>query len=172
MAKKLYSGRIVQLEVERVRLPNQVEIDLEVVRHPGAAAIVATSGPEVVLIHQYRFAGGGYLWEIPAGTLESAEAPDVCARRELREEAGLEAKRMTSLGHVLTTPGFCDERIHIFLAQDLLAFDTQHEADEVISEIRYVPWEDIGGMIDRGEIVDGKTLVGLYHAARRLGVTI
>jgi ADP-ribose pyrophosphatase len=170
MRRGVYDGRIIRVEVERVRLPNDVEIDLDIVRHPGASAVVAATAEDVVLIRQYRFAGGGFLWEVPAGTLQSGEAPEACARRELEEEAGLVAEEMRSLGSILTTPGFCDERIHLYLALGLKRLPVRHDADEVITEVRTIPWTRIGGMIDAGEIVDAKSLVALYHGARSLRV--
>ncbi len=170
MKRKVYDGRIVHLEVERVTLPNQVEVDLEIVRHPGASAVVAEEGGEVILIRQYRHAGGGYLWEIPAGTLQSGEEPDACARRELAEEAGVEAGELMHLGSVLTTPGFCDERIHLFLARQLHPVATSHDRDEVITEVRRMPWDEVLRMMGSADIVDAKSLVGLYHAARWLGI--
>jgi len=158
----------VHLDIERVSLPNGVEVDLEMIRHPGAAAVVACTASEVTLIRQYRFAAGGYLWEIPAGTLDPGETPDVCARRELREEAGVDADELIPLGSVLTTPGFCDERIHIYLARGLHRATTKHDLDEVITEVREVGWDSVFAMMEAGEIVDAKSLVGLYKAARWL----
>jgi ADP-ribose pyrophosphatase len=172
MARSVYDGRIIRVEVAHVHLPNGVAIDLDMVRHPGAAAVVASGPDGVVLIRQYRFASGGYLWEIPAGTLHPGEPPEDCARRELEEEAGLAAEEIQPLGSILTTPGFCDERIHLFVARGLHPLATRHDADEVIAEVRSVPWIGVGPMIDRGEIVDAKSLVALYHAARRLGMPL
>jgi ADP-ribose pyrophosphatase len=172
MARRIYGGRIITVEVEHVRLPTNVEIDLELVRHPGAAAVVAATDSEVLLIRQYRFAAGGYLWEIPAGTLYPGETPEACARRELREEAGVDADEFCSLGYILTTPGFCDERIHLYLARGLREFGTRHDADEVISEIRRVGWDRVFDMIQSGEIVDAKSLVGLYRACGQLGLAL
>jgi len=172
MGRRVYDGRIVNVDIERIRLPNQLEIDLELIRHPGAAAVVACTASEVVLIRQYRFAAGGYIWEIPAGTLNPGEAPEACALRELREEAGLKADEIIPLGHILTTPGFCDERIHIYLARGLHAAATKHDLDEVITEVRHVEWDSVFAMIQEGEITDAKTLVGLYKASRWLGLPV
>jgi len=172
MGRSVYEGRIIRLEVERVRLPNDVEIDLDVVRHPGAAAVVAATADDVVLIRQYRFAAGGFLWEVPAGTLQPGEAPEACARRELEEEAGLAADEIRGLGSILTTPGFCDERIHLYLALGLKRLPVRRDADEVITEVRTVPWHRIGPMVDTGEIVDAKSLIALYHGARSLRVAL
>src|SRR5262249_15583203 len=133
-----------------------------------AAAAVDAGGP-VVLIRQYRHAAGGYIWELPAGLLASpSEQPEQCARRELREEAGLEARDVVHLGTIFTTPGFCDERIHLFLARGLVARQHAHEQDEVIGEIARRPLAAALDMIRRGDIVDGKTIAGLHLAAAAL----
>ncbi len=172
MNREIYSGRIVNLRVERVRLPNGIEVDLELMHHPGAAAVAAVDDAgAVVLVRQYRHAAGGWLWELPAGILDAGEAPEHCAARELREETGVQAQRLERLGSLLTTPGFCDERIHVFLARGLTDGGHAPEADEVIAEIRRIPLADALAMVRRGEIVDGKTVAGLFLAAAALGVT-
>ena len=167
---QIYKGRIVDLRVESVRLPNGVTVELELMHHPGAAAVVAADErDQVVLIRQYRHASGGYLWELPAGVLASpGEAPEACAARELREETGLVAERLRRLGSILTTPGFCDERIHLFLARGLREESHAHEADEVITEITRFPVEQAIAMVRDGTIVDGKTVAGLFLAAAAL----
>jgi len=170
MGRKVYDGRIVHLEIERVTLPNGVDVDLEIVRHPGASAVVAEDDGAVILIRQYRYAGDGYIWEVPAGTLQPGEVPDACARRELAEEAGVEASEVVPLGSILTTPGFCDERIHLFLARRLRSVATHHDHDEVITDVCRLEWPAVLGMIASGEIVDAKSLVALYRAAHWLGV--
>src|SRR5512134_3707153 len=117
-SREIYRGRIVQLFLDEVTLPNDTRVTLEIVRHPGAAAIVALDDRnEVILIHQFRHAAGGFIWELPAGVLHDGEKPMDCAARELREETGFVAGELVSLGSILTTPGFCDERIHLFLAR-------------------------------------------------------
>jgi ADP-ribose pyrophosphatase len=172
MGRQIYKGRIVDLRVERVVLPNGTTVELELMHHAGAAAVVAVDErDQVVIIHQYRHAAGGYLWELPAGILASpAEPPQTCAARELREEAGLEAAELTHLGSIFTTPGFCDERIHLFLARGLAEGPHGREADEVIAEVARVPLTDALAMVRRGEIVDGKTIAGLHLAAGALGL--
>jgi ADP-ribose pyrophosphatase len=168
MAERIiYEGRIVKLRIESVRLPNGEVVELELMRHPGASAVAAVDDDgRVVLIHQYRHAAGGYVWELPAGVLDhKAEAPDACAVRELREEVGIEAREWRPLGKIFTTPGFCDEQIHLFLARGLTHTAHARDHDEVIDEVREVPLDDALDMIRRGEIVDGKTVAGLYRAA-------
>ena len=170
MIRQLYKGRIVDLRLERVTLPNGTVVDLELMHHPGASAVAAVDEAcQVVLIRQYRHAAGGYIWELPAGVLDGPEAPAACAARELREEVGLVAKELRPLGSMLTTPGFCDERIHLFLARGLRDEGHSHEPDEVIAEIRRVPLADALEMIRVGEIVDGKTIAGLHLAAAAVG---
>jgi ADP-ribose pyrophosphatase len=171
MAREIYKGRIVDLRLERVTLPNGTVVDLEVMRHPGASAVAAVDDQgRVSLIRQYRYAAGGFIWELPAGVLDSPEEPpEACAARELREETGLVAAELRRLGTILTTPGFCDERIHLFLARGLREEAHGHAADEVIAEIARVPLAEALAMIRRGEIVDGKTIAGLHLAAAALG---
>ena len=165
--QEIYDGRIVKLRLERVALPNGTTVTLEIVRHGGASAVAAVDADgRVVLIRQYRYAAGGYIWELPAGILQSKdEAPLDCAVRELREETGLSARIWRPLGSIVTTPGFTDERIHLFLARDLEQGDHTRDHDEVIAETRSVPLAEAIAMVRRGEIVDGKTIAGLYLAA-------
>jgi len=172
VTREIYRGRIVDLRVERVRLPNGVDVDLEIVRHIGAAAVAAVDDDgAIVLIRQWRHAAGGWLWEIPAGLLDAPdEPPHECAARELREETGFAAAELTPLGQFLPTPGFCDERVHLFLARGLRDGDHAREHDEVIAEIRRVPLREAVAMVRRGEIVDGKTVAGVFWAAIALGV--
>ena len=171
MSRQIYKGRIVDLRLERVTLPNGHAVDLEVMHHPGASAVAAVDDAQrVVLIRQFRHAAGGYIWELPAGVLGAGEAPAACAARELREETGLVAAELRQLGTILTTPGFCDERIHLFLAQGLGEEAHAHEADEVIAEIARLPLREALGRIRTGDIVDGKTIAGLHLAAAALGL--
>jgi ADP-ribose pyrophosphatase len=173
MRRQVYAGRIVDLGVEDVTLPNGAHVALEVIRHKGAAAVVAVDDAgAVVLIRQYRHAAGGYLWELPAGVLDHpGEPPAACAGRELREETGLVARELEALGTIFTTPGFTDERIHLFLARGLTEESTARDADEDIVEVVRMPLADALARACAGEIVDGKTICGLYLASARLGVT-
>jgi ADP-ribose pyrophosphatase len=172
MRRQVYRGRVVDLGVERVTLPNGVETELEVLRHAGAAAVVAIDGERrAVLIHQYRHAAGGFLWEIPAGLLHAGEAPEACARRELAEEVGLAAGRLRALGTMWPTPGYSDERIHLFVADELTPASMAHEEDEVIERIERVPLAQAVAMVRRGEIADAKTALGLLWAAAELGTS-
>lgn len=174
--RRVYTGRILNLDVDTVRFPDGSQGELEMIRHPGAAAVVPVASdptgpdPVVLMIRQYRYAAGGPLWEIPAGRLEPGEAPETCAHRELREEAGVTAGRLERLTTIWTTPGFTDEAIHLFLARDLAAATAAHEPDEFIEAIPRPLSEVLAGIRD-GEIRDSKTIVGiLYVAGFRLGM--
>jgi ADP-ribose pyrophosphatase len=165
---QIYKGRIVDLRLEEVTLPNQATVTLEMIRHPGAAAVVAVDDARLVtLIHQFRHAAGGFIWEIPAGKLDAGEQPAHCAARELREEAGLAAAEFIPLGSILTAPGFCDERIHLFLARQLTAVPQQLDDDEVLS-VSHLPLAHAIEMIRTGEIQDAKSIAGLHQAAAYL----
>jgi ADP-ribose pyrophosphatase len=157
----VHRGRVFLLVKENVTLDNGRTTDLEFVEHPGAAAIVPlTAAGEVVLIRQYRHAIGGYIWEIPAGTLNAGEPPLDCARRELIEEAGFSAADWQALGEITPVPGYSNERIHIFLASDLRPAQQDLDPDEVIAVHRFSLTEAVA-MIGRGEIQDAKSICGL-----------
>jgi ADP-ribose pyrophosphatase len=158
---------VVDLWLEDAQLPNGVRVELEVVRHAGAAAVVALDRRQnVTLVYQYRHAAGGYIWEVPAGKLDG-DSPEHCARRELQEEAGLRADRWIRLGCILTTPGFSDERIHLFLAQELSEGTQQLESDEVLRVVQ-LPLQEALAMIQRGEIADAKSIAALHLASSYL----
>jgi len=158
----------VDLGLETVQLPGRAPIELEVVRHPGGAAVVALD-PEwrVCLLRQYRHAAGGWLWELPAGKLEPDEPAQVTARRELEEEAGLQAGHWHRLGSVFTTPGFCDEQISLYMATELTMVGARPQAHEAI-EIHWLPFRSALQWCHEGEIRDAKTIVGLFLAAGQL----
>jgi ADP-ribose pyrophosphatase len=163
--RQIYKGRVVDLRLEEVTLPNQVTITLELIRHPGAAAVVPLHEDDsVTLVHQYRHAAGGFIWEVPAGKLDGGEDPVCCATRELREEVGLLADEFVLVGTILTAPGFCDERIHLFVARGLTPTAQQLDQDEVLSVSR-MPLMRALHMIRTGEIQDAKTIAALHHAA-------
>jgi len=154
---------------ERVQLPNGRELELEIVRHPGAAAIVPFASPdEVVLIRQYRHAAEGTILEVPAGKIDPGESPEDCAVRELEEEAGQRAGRLQPLGWIWTTPGFTDEKIHLFAAFDLTQVPPRPEDDESIETLR-VPFQEALDLVWSGELRDAKSSLALLHAARVLG---
>jgi len=164
------SGFRIQLSRERVRLPNGRVAELDIVRHPGASAVVPfENDDDVLLIRQYRHAAGGEILEVPAGKLDPGDTPESCAARELEEEAGRRAGRIEHLGWIFTTPGFTDEVIHLFAAFDLEPIPTRHEDDEVIEVLR-VPLREALEKVWRGEINDAKSALALLHAARHMGL--
>lgn len=167
----IYRGKALTLNRERAVFPNGHQAELEIVRHPGGAGAVAvdTQG-RVCLIRQYRHAIAAWLWEIPAGRIEHGEAPSSTAERELAEEAGLIAARWSSLGEILPSPGICDERIHLFLAEGLSETPHAHESLEFI-EIHWLPFTEALQWAEQGEITDAKTLVALMRAASHLQKT-
>jgi len=172
---RLYEGKIFNLDLDRIRYPDGSEAEMAIVRHPGASAIVpflsdpAGEDPDLLLLRQYRYAAGGYLYEIPAGRLDGDEQPLDCAQRELREETGCTAASVQEMCAPFMTPGFADERIHIFLATGLTRGDTAHEADEFV-EVEVVKLSRALAMIEQGEIIDAKSIVGILFAAGfRLG---
>jgi len=165
--KPIHRGRILDIGIERVRLPNGVEADLEIVRHPGAAAIVPIGDDgRVLLIRQYRYAAGGFLLEIPAGTRNAGELARDCALRELTEETGVRAGELIDLGEVVPVPGYSTERIHLFAARRLERAAQALDPDELI-EVQPVAFAEIGRMLVDGTIVDAKSIVALCRARAR-----
>jgi len=166
--RQIYKGKVVDLVVERVELPNGSVTELEVIRHPGAAAMVPlTAEGRILLVRQYRHATTGWLLEVPAGKLDPGEAPEVCAARELEEEVGFGTRDLISLGWIWTTPGFTNEKIWLYLARDLVAGHQALEGDEVLT-VESVPLDKAIAMVHEGEICDGKSVCALLRAAAYL----
>jgi 8-oxo-dGTP pyrophosphatase MutT (NUDIX family) len=164
----LSQGRVFDFRRENVTLENGVTVDLDIVRHPGASAIVPLFPDDtVILIKQYRHAIGNFIWEIPAGTLDPDETPIECAKRELIEESGFSANTWQRLGEIIPVPGYSDERIHIFLATDLLPSNQDLDEDEML-DIHKVKRVEAVRMIHKGLIQDAKTISGLFLAAHWL----
>jgi 8-oxo-dGTP pyrophosphatase MutT (NUDIX family) len=160
----IFKGKVIDLGLEQVRLPTGRDVQLEVIRHPGGAAVVAVDERQrVCLLRQYRHAAGGWLWELPAGKIDPGEGPAATAERELAEEAGLFAASWDSLGYLHSSPGVFTEVIHLYLARGLSEIDLGHEADEVI-EVHWFPLADALIWCADGNITDAKTLIGLYRA--------
>lgn len=169
-SRRVYTGKVISLDVDVVRFPDGSVGELEMIRHPGASAIVPFlsdprgEDPQVLLIRQYRYAAEGYLLEIPAGRLDTGEDPRDCARRELKEETGCSAVEVDYLFTMYTTPGFTDEKIHLFMATGLVAGEAKHEADEFLA-LEPMLLSRALELIETGEIKDAKTALGLLFAA-------
>ena len=161
MTRNIFTGKVITLNIDTVTLPNGVTIDLEMVRHPGAAAVVPLKDNEtVVLIKQFRHAAGGFIYEIPAGKLDPGEDPLHCAARELEEEIGYIPGRLERLTSILTAPGFTDEVIHIYKATEMTPGRQRLDRDEVL-EILEISLKEAIRMVGAGLIRDAKTIVGL-----------
>ena len=159
----MFEGRIIRVERERVTLANGHTTVLEAVRHRGSVVIVAVPAPDrLILIRQFRPVIERWIWELPAGSLDPGEAPDTAVVRECEEEIGLTPKRIRSLGSWYPTPGFCDEIMHFYLCEDLIAPEgpVTRDEDEQI-EPATVTFDDVREMIADGRVVDMKTVVGL-----------
>ena len=165
-SRRVYHGRVIDLDLDEVEFPNGTRGQLEMIRHPGAAAVVpfldppTAPDPRVVLIRQFRHAADAHIYEIPAGRLDHEESPDQCARRELSEETGYRAAQVALLTTIYTTPGFTDERIHLFWAVDLRAGQPAREPDELIEPV-ILRWSALWERVRHGEIADAKTLTAL-----------
>lgn len=171
----LYDGRVVHLSLDSVRFPGGRRGTLELVSHPGAAAVLpfldppTSPDPRIVLVHQYRYAAGGVLWEVPAGVPDSSSESWVdCARRELKEETGFAAGDLRYLTRILTTPGFTDEVIQLFVASDLTIGTTDRDEDEFL-EVVEMPFSRALDGVREGRIVDGKSVAILLFASSFLG---
>jgi len=166
--RNVFTGRVLKLNLEQVRLPNGQVAELEIAHHPGGAAVVAVDAEgRVCLLRQFRHAAGGWLTELPAGKLDGGEPPLECARRELAEEAGVSAGRWQKLGQYFSSPGVLTEVIHLFLARDLAPADAQPEDHEVF-EVQWVPLDEAIAMAAGGGLQDGKSIVGLLWAQAAL----
>lgn len=164
----VFNGVVISVDVEQVSLPNGTTARYEIVRHPGGAAVVAIDrARRVCLLRQFRPAGGGWIWELPAGRLEPGEPPENTAKRELREEAGCDAGHWESLGSILSSPGVFAETIHLYLALELATGEARHEQHEVI-EVHWLPLDDAVRKARDGELRDAKTVIGLLRAAARV----
>ena len=170
-SRPVHDGRIVKLSVDRVRFPDGSEGDLEMIRHSGAAAVLPVMSdpqgddPQIMLIRQYRYASGGYMLEVPAGRpSHTGEDWELCARRELEEETGMVAGQLQYLTAIYTTPGFTDEKIHLYMATDLTTGTSSLDVDEFLEPL-IMPLSEALKKIRSGEINDGKTICTLLFAA-------
>jgi ADP-ribose pyrophosphatase len=169
--QRVYSGRVVDVARDTICITtgdHTRQTIFDVVRHPGAAAIVPLFDDDTVaLINQFRYAVGKRIWEIPAGSLGDGESFETCAERELKEEVGYRAQRWTPLAAFYTTPGFCDEELRVFLAEGLIPGTTNHEDDEDIDVTR-IPLEQALEWATSGQIRDAKSMLGLWAARDHL----
>jgi ADP-ribose pyrophosphatase len=160
-SRRIYDGRVLALDVDEVEEPGGVRVVREVVRQRGSVAALAVHDDgQVVLIRQYRYPVDEAVWEVPAGRLDPGETPQEGARRELEEEVGLRAAHLEPMSVFYTTPGFCDERMHLFRATGLTPVPPRPEADERIEALT-LSLEAARSMMARGEVREGKTLVAL-----------
>jgi len=167
-SRTVFTGRVVSLAVEQVRLPNGEEVELEIVRHPGGAAVAAVDAADCVcLLRQYRHAAGGWIWELPAGKLDPGESPATTARRELAEEAGVQASEWRPLGRVVSSPGVFTEVVHLYLARGLAPATARPERGELF-ETHWLPLQEAADRAASGEIEDAKTVIGLLRARAAL----
>jgi ADP-ribose pyrophosphatase len=165
--RRVYAGKVLSLDVDEVEEPGGIRAVREVVRHSGSVAALAVHDDgRVVLVRQYRYAVDEAVWELPAGRLDPGESAAAGARRELEEEAGLAAQRLEPLSVFYTTPGFCDETMHVFRATELAPVPPRPEADERL-ELKTCSLEEAREMIRRGEVREGKTLVALLLESDR-----
>jgi 8-oxo-dGTP pyrophosphatase MutT (NUDIX family) len=166
--RNVYKGKVLKLNVERVKLPNGTVVELEVAHHPGGAVVVALDADgRVCLLRQYRHAAGGWITELPAGKIDNREPPLECAKRELAEEAGVTARYWKRLGQFFSSPGVFTEVIHVYLARGLTPCDSTPEAHEVF-EARWVPLAEAMALAAGGKLPDAKTTIGLCWAGTRL----
>ncbi|MGE0084885.1 MAG: NUDIX hydrolase [Desulfococcaceae bacterium] len=165
---EIYRGRVFHMIRENITLGNGVTVNIDTIRHPGASAIVPVqSSGNLILIRQYRHSVGGYIWEIPAGTLSPGEEPLECARRELIEETGFSAQTWQKLGEIVPVPGYSDERIHIFKAEDLHPAIQNPDEDEIL-DVHEIPLQEVLRMAGEGEIQDSKSLSALFLLHRHM----
>ncbi len=167
-SERLYTGKVLSMRRDMIRLSSGEQVyERVVVDHPGAVVVVpVTAAGEVLLVRQYRYAAGEALLECVAGTLEPGEAPASCAAREVQEEAGVKAGRLTPLAEFYSAPGFCTEKLYLFLAEDLSESRLPGDEDEEIDVVR-LPLREAAAMAQRGDLRDAKTIVALCLAVAR-----
>ncbi len=169
-SREVYKGKIFTLDRDTVRFPDGSDAEMDILRHPGASAIVPFMNdphgedPQLLLLRQYRYAAGGYIYEVPAGRLDGDESPADCAVRELREETGCTAESMKPLFTMFTTPGFTDEKIHVFMASGLVHGESAREADEFV-DVVIMRLAEALELIRTGEIMDAKTALSVLYVA-------
>lgn len=167
-SQKIYQGKVIQLSLADVALPDGQQREYEVVTHPGGSAIVAVNDQlEVCLLEQYRFIAADWLWELPAGKHDVGDSPDITARRELQEEAGLEASEWCGLGSIYSSPGIFTEVVHLYLARGLKPVSMAHEAGEFI-RVHWVPLDEACRWALDGSLIDAKSIIALLRAQQKI----
>lgn len=159
----MFNGPVFEVERDRVRFDDGREVNLDIVRHRASVVLIPMpSAGEVILVRQYRHAIARWIWELPAGTSDPGEAPEAAAARECHEEIGMAPGRLTNLGTLFPTPGFCDEAMTFYLAEDLRepGHAAEQDEDEQL-EPKVFSLSDVEGMARRGELADMKTICGL-----------
>jgi ADP-ribose pyrophosphatase len=163
-----FQGRIIHVDMQQITLPNGHRMEMEVVHHPGGAAVVALDEQHrVCLLKQYRCVFDQWLWELPAGKRDNKEPPLETAQRELQEEAGILAVEWQELGSMISSPGVFTERVYLFLARQFTSTATQKGADEVF-EVHWLPLDDAYQQVLSGEIIDAKSVIGILKARAML----
>jgi len=171
-SKPVFAGKIIEVSVQRVQLPNGHEMDMEIVRHPGGAAVACVDPQQrICLLRHYRCVVNDWLWELPAGKLDQGEQPLSTAKRELQEEAGVQAQQWQALGHVVSSPGVFTERVYLYLATELSQVSANRDIDEVF-ELHWIPFDEALKWAVEGQLVDAKTIVGIMRANAMLKAVI
>ena len=169
-SQTVFEGKIITVKLDTARLPNGVEASREVVEHPGGVCIIALQADGTVpLVRQFRYPLGDVMLELPAGKLEYGEQPRPAAIRELGEEVGLEPGRLTDLGFLYVSPGFCTERLYLYLAQDVKQVPVHSDEDEFL-DIVHLPFGELVDMVMSGQITDGKTVTAILKTKVMLGL--
>jgi ADP-ribose pyrophosphatase len=167
-SESIFRGRVIEVTVDTVS-EGEITYKREVVHHAGSAVIIPVfDDGTIALVRQYRHPTGRYLLEAPAGTLRRGEAPEAGAKRELEEELGVVASRIEKLSEFFVSPGFCEEKMWVYLATELTVTKQQLDDDEVLDVVR-IPFAEALGMITNGELEDAKTIIGVILAAPRIG---
>lgn len=158
-SEKIYSGRVVDLLLDKITLGDVVAMR-EVIRHRGGVAVLAEKDDSFLFVRQYRHPMGGEVWEIPAGTREVGEEPEVTAKRELEEECGFIPSNLEFLGKIAVSPGYTDEIIYLYYTNDFFSGTVNLDYDEALTS-KWIKRSEVFAMVERGEIFDAKTLVAL-----------